>query len=412
MFHVTSTDIHLYMSECCCDERLLKDGGYATRTLVEAVKNANLTVVDTCYKEFEHDGRVAGITVAILLLESHLVIHSWPERKNTVIADISVCNYTQDNSTKAKDLHHRLLDIFAPQKKLVHTQYSPVLTERFRCPGLDLESMPVLDIENVLVQKRSNYQDIEVVESNNFGNVLILDSIFQTSEKDEFFYHEALVHVPMITHDSPSQVLIIGGGDGGSAKEVLKHPSVENCSLVEIDIDVIEVSRKHLTGVHQNCFDDMRVKIYLEDGYDYIMRTEWNYDVIILDLTDPMGSSLPLYSDKFYRAVKDKLRPKGLVSMHFGSVTCNLRESMNIYYRAKRVFPKVMPYLHYVPIYGGLMGFALCGEAFETLSTKEIEKRIYNRGLSDLKLINPEVYHGLFALPNFIKKAFNSHPDQ
>jgi spermidine synthase len=396
------------MTECSCDERLLKDGRHAVKALVEAVRDSNLTVVETCYKEFEQDGNVAGITVAILLLESHLIIHSWPERENTVIADISVCNYTQDNSTKAKQLHQNLLNIFSPKKKLVQIQFNPILTERFRCPGLDLESMPILDIERILVQKRSNYQEIEVVESNNFGNVLILDSIFQTSEKDEFFYHEALVHVPMITHDNPSEVLIIGGGDGGSAKEVLKYSCVKSCSLVEIDGDVIETSRKYLSRIHQNCFEDKRLKIFLEDGYDFIMKTERHYDVIILDLTDPMGSSLPLYSDDFYSAVKDKLNLGGLVSLQFGSVTCNISESTSIYSSLKRIFPKVIPYLHYVPIYGGIIGFALCGNFFDILSKEEIANRITKRKLSDLKLMNPEVYHGLFAIPNFIKQTFNS----
>jgi len=270
----------------------------------------------------------------------------------------------------------------------------------------DIDGTPILNIENVLSQRRSSYQDIAVVESSNFGNVLILDSFFQTSEKDEFFYHEALVHVPMITHETPSEVLIIGGGDGGSAKEVLKHPSVRNCVLAEIDREVIEVSRQYLSNIHRNCFDDERLKVYLKDGVDFIKMTDDLFDIIILDLTDPFGISSPLYSEDFYYSVKECLCPGGLLSLHFGSVTYDPVQAGRTYNTLNRVFGKVRPYLHYVPLYGGIMGFVLCGEAFEILPKDEVAERLHDRALSNLKLLNSEIYQGLFAIPNFLKEIF------
>jgi spermidine synthase len=403
MFNVTSTDFHLYFSECCCDEKLLKNGRSAVEVLVNAVKEADLTVVETCYKEFNHGGSMAGITAAILLLESHLVIHSWPERENTVICDISVCNYFQDNSPKAKRLQELLEDIFSPKKKLIHTSFNPLLTENTKPKEEDLDGTTILNIENVLFQKRSSYQDIAVVESKNFGNVLILDSFFQTSEKDEFLYHEALVHVPMITHEAPKEVLIVGGGDGGSAEEVLKHPSVKSCTLAEIDKEVIDVSRKYLSTIHKNCFDNKRMQIYMENGIDFIKRTDGLYDIIILDITDPLGASPPLYTEDFYNAAKERLFPGGLISLHFGTVSYDPRQAGRIFSSLSGIFGKVKPYLNYVPLYGGIMGFVLCGESFEILQVEEVAERLRERDLPNLKLLNPQVYQGLFAIPNFIK---------
>lgn len=406
MFDVTSTDIHLYLSECSCHERLLKNGRSAVEVLVNAVKEAELTVIETCYKEFGDDENMAGVTVAVLLLESHLVIHSWPERKNTVICDISVCNYFQDNALKAKRLQELVVDIFSPKKKLVHASFNPLLTENMVPNEEKLDGTVILDIKNVLIQKRSSYQDIAVVESRNFGNVLVLDSFFQTSEKDEFFYHEALVHVPMITHEIPKEVLIVGGGDGGSAKEVLKHPSVQNCFMAEIDKDVIEVSRQYLPTINRKCFDDKRLKVHVGNGADFIKKTDGLFDVIILDLTDPFGANTSLYSDDFYRSIKERLNPGGLISLHLGTITYDPLQAGRIYNSLKCVFGKVKPYLNYVPLYGGIMGFVLCGEAFETIPVKEVSKRLYDRAIANLKLFNPEIYQGLFAIPNFAKEIF------
>lgn len=403
MFNVTSTDFHLYLSECCCDEKLLKDGRYVVKALVNAVKEADLTVVETCYKEFDNNECMAGMTAAILLLESHLVIHSWPERENTVICDISVCNYFQDNAPKAKRLQELLVDIFSPKKKLIHTSFNPLLTETTAPKEEDLDGTTILNIENVLIQKRSTYQDIAVVESKNFGNVLILDSFFQTSEKDEFLYHEALVHVPMITHKAPKEVLIVGGGDGGSAEEVLKHPSVQSCVLAEIDKEVIEASRKYLSTIHKNCFDDKRMQVYMENGIDFIKKNDGLYDIIILDITDPLGASPPLYTEDFYNAAKERLFPGGLISLHFGSVTYDPKQARRILSTLTGVFGKVKPYLNYVPLYGGIMGFILCGEAFKILHVKEVAERLQERDLPNLKLFNPQIYQALFAIPNFVK---------
>ena len=400
MFTVTSTDIHLQLLNCSCPEKLLKNGQVATKTIVGAVEKSDLTVVGTCFNEFENGG---GITAAVLLLESHVIVHTWPDRKNTVVVDISVCNYSQNNAHKAKELQQILVDIFSPQKTIAFTTFSPVLTEdlEYKKEGYDVGNF--LDIEDLLMEKKSPFQDIKVVKTRNLGNVLILDNIFQTSERDEFFYHEPLVHVPLITHPNPSEVLIIGGGDGGSAEEVLKHPSVGKCIMVELDGEVFRAANQYLNKIHKNVFQNDRLKFIIKDGFDFLKGYENKFDIIILDLTDPIGKSIPLYSGQFYQILKKHLKPGGLVSLHMGIITHDPQQSASIFKTLKNVFEVVKPYLSYVPLYGGMMIFGLCGSSVNLLSSDGIDGMIEKRDIENLKLFNGKFYRSMFALPNYVK---------
>jgi spermidine synthase len=392
MFDVTSTDIHLQLIDCSCNGKLLTDGKHVTEIIVDAVKKSDLTVVETCYKEFDNGG---GITAAVLLLESHVVIHTWPDRKNTVIADISVCNYS---------LQEVLVKVFSPEKTLINMTCNPISTEELELKEEGYDIRNFLDIEDLIMEKRSPYQEIKVVKSRNLGNVLILDNIFQTSERDEFFYHEPLVHVPLITHENPTEVLIIGGGDGGAAEEVLKHPSVERCVMVELDGDVFEAASKYLNIIHRNVFQNDRLKFIIKDGSEYLKEYEGKFDVIILDLTDPIGKSIPLYSAQFYQALKEHLNPDGLVSLHMGIITHDPRQTASTFKNLIDVFAEVKPYLNYVPLYGGMISFGLCGTSVKLLSADEVVKRINLRNIERLELFNGDVYRSMFALPNYVKK--------
>ena len=154
-----------------------------------------------------------------------------------------------------------------------------------------------------LIEKfRSPFQDVEVHDSKPFGKLFRLDGYFMTSEKDEFFYHENLVHMAALSHPHPRRALIVGGGDGGSAEELLKHPSMQAVTLAEIDAAVVDISRKHLRSVHRGSLDDPRVALRIEDGFAYVRGTAEKFDLIVLDLTDPGGPSTPLYTVDFYRA--------------------------------------------------------------------------------------------------------------
>lgn len=176
-----------------------------------------------------------------------------------------------------------------------------------------------LKVSKKLYGKRSKFQDVSVFSNPEFGNVLVLDGGFQTTELDEFLYHEMLVHVPMATHPNPQEVLVIGAGDGGVLREVLKHP-VKKVVMVELDGDVIDVSKKFLPSLSNGAFEDKRAEVIVGDGADYMGKYNNRFDVIILDLTDPiMDEAKALYNPVFFKNLFTALKADGVFSMQAGS---------------------------------------------------------------------------------------------
>ncbi|MBS4095736.1 MAG: polyamine aminopropyltransferase, partial [Sulfuricella sp.] len=170
-----------------------------------------------------------------------------------------------------------------------------------------------------LEKRRSRYQDIEVWDTPEFGRLFRLDGCFMSSERDEFFYHENIVHLPAIAHPAPRRALVVGGGDGGSAEELLKHPSIEKVVIAELDEEVVNISRTWLQAVHHGALDHPKVEIRIGDGLAYVRDSTEVFDLIILDLTDPGGPATPLYSAEFYAACRTHLAPGGALALHIGS---------------------------------------------------------------------------------------------
>jgi spermidine synthase len=252
---------------------------------------------------------------------------------------------------------------------------------------------------------RSPIQAIEVHDSTSFGRLYRLDGHFMASEKDEFFCHENLVHMAALTHPSPRQALIVGGGDGGSAKELLKHPSLQAVTLCEIDAAVVDVARKHLDAIHRGAFDDPRVRLEIGDGFAFVRRSTAAYDLIVLDLTDPGGASLPLYTADFYRACAARLHPQGAMALHVASPVADPARVRDILARLREAFPVVAPYLVPIPLYGGLWMMACVAPSLDprALSAREVDRRIAQRGLADLRYYNGDTHRAALALPNFVR---------
>lgn len=251
----------------------------------------------------------------------------------------------------------------------------------------------------------SPYQTVEVHDSVSFGKLFRLDGAFMTSEKDEFFYHENLVHVPAISHPQPERVLIVGGGDGGSAEEILKHPSVKSVTLAEIDLAVVDVARKYLQSVHRGALDDPRLTLRIEDGFAFVRNDTSQYDLIVLDLTDPGGPSTPLYTTDFYRACAARLTPSGAMTLHIASPVASPERIRANVQRLRAAFAVVAPYLVSVPLYGGLWMMACCARELDprVVTPLIVERRIAQRGITDLQYYNGDMHRAGFALPNFIK---------
>ena len=262
----------------------------------------------------------------------------------------------------------------------------------------------------LLYKRQSPYQSIEVHETSHFGHLLRIDGSFMASERDEFFYHENLVHVPACAHAMPQSVLIVGGGDGGSAEELLKHNTVQSIKLVEIDEAVLDLSRRYLRGVHQGVIDenggDPRLKILVADGLEYVRHSTVLYDLIVLDLTDPGGPSQPLYSVDFYRHCAARLKPGGLLSLQVASPFAQPERVVNTLRHLAQAFSIVRPYMVSIPLSGGQWMMACASQSVDPaeLGVAQAEAAIRSRGLQHLQHYNGHTHQAAMALPNFVRE--------
>ncbi|MHA2610490.1 MAG: polyamine aminopropyltransferase [bacterium JZ-2024 1] len=220
----------------------------------------------------------------------------------------------------------------------------------------------VFRIKKTLFYMRSPYQEIFLFENSQWGRILVLDGAVQLSEGDEFFYHESLVHPVMTLHPDPKKILVIGGGDGGSIREILRYP-VERVYLVELDEWVVHASKKYLFSVHQNSFNHPRVRIFIQEGMQFIQHCKDLYDVIVLDLPDPVGAAEKLAGREFFQLIRHHLHPDGCVSLQAGSPLIR-REYFERWKKAvQETFPHFLVYLAPVPTFpGGLWAFFLAGQ--------------------------------------------------
>ncbi len=261
----------------------------------------------------------------------------------------------------------------------------------------------------LLERGRSAFQDYEVWETPTFGKLFRLDGCFMTSERDEFYYHENLIQAPMLAHPDPRRALIIGGGDGGSAEELFKHPSIENVVLVELDEKVIDIARVHLQSVHRGALDDPRLHIRPGDGLAYVHQhapaAGEKFDLIVLDLTDPVGPAEALYSTDFFHACRRLLSPGGAITLHIGAPVFQPQRVADLVAALRAVFAQVRPYFLYIPLYGSLWGMACASDTLDpaALSAAEIERRIAARKISLLQHYNGDIHCAQFALPNHLR---------
>lgn len=255
-------------------------------------------------------------------------------------------------------------------------------------------------IKEMLYESRTEHQELLVFESRSWGRVLALDGVVQTTTADEFAYHEMLVHVPLMAHGAPREVLIIGGGDGGSLREALKHAGVQRVTQVEIDASVIDFCRLYLPSLSDGAFDDPRARIVIADGARYVAETEERFDVVIVDSTDPIGPGAVLFTEDFYRGCRRVLRSGGVLATQCGNPAIRPDELALTQARQRAAgFAAVTYYLTSVPTYvGGMMalGFATDDPAHLALDLSELEARAAPAGL---RYYTPAVHLAAFAHP-------------
>jgi spermidine synthase len=259
-------------------------------------------------------------------------------------------------------------------------------------------------IKKVIYSGRTEFQSIEIVDTGSFGVCLVLDGKIQSSERDEFIYHEALVHPAMLSHECPETVFIAGGGEGATLRETLAHKTVKRVVMVDIDRQVIDICRRFLPEFHQGSFDDSRLELCFADARRYLQETNDRFDVVIIDLVEPLeeGPACLLYTQEFYQLVKERLNPDGIMSVQSGaSGWTNLQNFTAIINTLKSVFAIVCPYQAYVPSFVDLWGFATASQSINPteLLSADVGHRITSRLLNKPKSYDGLTHQSLFTLP-------------
>jgi spermidine synthase len=259
----------------------------------------------------------------------------------------------------------------------------------------------------VLLERiRSPHQLVEVYDTPEWGRLFRLDGCNMTSEKDEYIYHENMVHPAALSQPAPRKALVIGGGDGGSAEEILKHPSMERVVVVELDQAVVDIAKKYFANVHHNVFDNPKLEIRIGDGLAFVRETKERFDLIALDLTDPVGVAAELYTAAMFAACKRALNANGVLSLHIGSPYYQPERCRRHLRDLESVFDIVRPLLAYVPTYGAPWGTATASDSIDPRQhgAADIDAAIALRKLPDLQYYNGAVHQAGFVLPQFIDR--------
>jgi spermidine synthase len=249
-------------------------------------------------------------------------------------------------------------------------------------------------VKREIFHARSEFQDIEIVETEGYGRCLLLDGEVQSFEADEHIYHESLVHPALVLHDHPRRVLVIGGGEGATLREVLRHRSVEQAIMIDLDPQMIAAAREHLPSFHAGSFDDPRVRLEFGDGRAFVERCVDHFDAIIIDVTNPMagGPSFRLFTAEFYVAVGKRLNPGGVVVLQSDAVTLHGLESAATIHTTDWSFTLAGAELH-PPL---------------NLTPQTIDERIKHRSLAGLRFYDGITHHRLFHLPRYVRDAISA----
>lgn len=415
---------HIVVEFYGCEQDHLNDVTYIETEMVAAARAANATVINSTFHHFSPFG-VSGVVV---IQESHLAIHTWPEYRYAAI-DIYTCGDAVDpwvcyrhlmQALKAE--HGSAIEMNRGQLSLLEKQpYTPntVRTEELTSvtpeftrnvwftERSDEIALSLRHTGNILFREDSPYQKVEVYETFAYGKMLTLDGMVMTTEKDEYVYHEMMTHVALLSHPAPKKVLVIGGGDGGCVREILRHENIEKAVMVEIDGAVIEACKIHLPDIAAS-FEHPKLELLVQDGIEYVKNSpNESFDIVIVDSTDPVGPAEGLFTAEFYRDVYRILAPNGIMIVQSESPRFKVRVFQEIYACFREIYGKdrVHTYLIYVPTYPtGTWSVAYCAkgavhptQSYDASRAKEFSEK------HKLKYYNEGIHVGAFMLPNYVK---------
>ncbi|MCH2044508.1 MAG: polyamine aminopropyltransferase [Saprospiraceae bacterium] len=421
---------HILVEFFGCSSEILNDVISIEEQMVNAAKEAQATVINSTFHHFSPYG-VSGVVV---IQESHLAIHTWPEYRYAAV-DLFTCGTEVDPwiaydylkkaleatygsamemKRGAIDLLERVdtkaLEIIRKDREDQHTEPRYKRDVWFTDKDENI-ALSIRHTGNRLYRKKSEYQTVEVLETHAYGKMLTIDNIVMTTEKDEFIYHEMISHVALLSNPKIKKVLVIGGGDGGTIREVLRHEHLEQVTMVEIDENVIEAAKLHLPTI-STAFDHPKLQLLIYDGIKYLANCPAEtFDLIIVDGSDPLGPAEGLFSASFYQNAYRCLTNDGVLALQSEGPHFNREAFIDLNYCLKNIFgqDQVHCYLAYIPTYPtGMWSFHYASKG-SVHPTKDLEESVADAFVTkhDLQYYNSGVHRAAFALPNFVAKMLS-----
>lgn len=422
---MTALGRHILVEFYDCSPEILNDVVHIEKSMEEAAETAGATLINSTFHHFSPYG-VSGVVV---IQESHLAIHTWPEYGFASV-DLFTCGDSVDpwvsyNYLKQafKAGHGSAMEMRRGEMSLLNKKDFDINLLRDQKSAEDGSPMKTKDIwfterndtialslkhDGKLYEAQSEFQKVEVYKTQAYGNMLTLDGMVMCTEKDEYVYHEMITHVPMLSHPGIKRALVIGGGDGGTVRELLKHQQIEEVVMVEIDDKVIEASKLHLPSI-SSAFDHPKLKLIIDDGIAYVEKAaNESFDLVIVDSTDPVGPGEGLFTAAFYNQVHRVLTQDGVMITQSESPRFNSKVFREIFDCYKSIFgeTQVHCYLAYIPTYPtGMWSFSFSSKGnihpLKDLDQDRIEQFTSN---NDLNYYTADIHQAAFALPAFVRK--------
>ena len=423
---------HILVEFFDCDATILNDTYLIETAMLQAAALAKATIINSNFHHFSPFG-VSGVVV---VQESHLAIHTWPEYSYAAV-DIFTCGDTispwvayrhlqtafKAANGSAIELNRGQIELMKPHNvnflqpaassnpnsnqapaTIQPSSYKTATADFWFEDRVDNMGLSIRCRELLFCQQ-SPFQLVQVFDTYNFGRMLTIDTIVMCTEKDEFIYHEMITHPAMLLHPNPQNILVIGGGDGGTVRELLRHDSLQQITMVEIDAVVVDACRQFLPQISQQ-LDNPKLNLIIGDGIEWVQNAAAeSYDVIIIDGSDPVGPAEGLFSTAFFQNVYKCLRPDGILATQTESPTCNAAAFKELNHCFKAIFgaQNTRCYLAPIPTYpSGLWSFHIVGKN-KLAPTLNPAKAAAFVAQQKLKYYNPDIHPAAFALPNYVK---------
>ncbi|NEQ46177.1 MAG: polyamine aminopropyltransferase [Leptolyngbya sp. SIOISBB] len=420
---------HILVEFHGCSSEILNDVPHIEASMLKAAQESGATIISSTFHHFSPFG-VSGVVV---IQESHLAIHTWPEYRYAAV-DLFTCGYSvnpwisyeilksefEAHHGSAVELNRGQLELLEKTdidlgelrdnatQKLTTPRYSRSVWFTDRNENIALS---IRHKGDRIFHEKSPYQTVEIFDTFEYGKMLTVDKMVMCSEKDEKAYHEMIIHVPMLVQPSVRNVLVIGGGDGGSVREILKHEQVESVTMVEIDEAVVRASREYLPTL-STALNDPKLELIIDDGIEFVRQAPAeSYDLIVVDSSDPVGPSEGLFSHAFYQDVYRCLRSGGIMTAQSESPRFNQRAFVDLNHCLKKTFgvESVHCYLAFIPTYPtGMWGFSFCAKGNRhPVKDLDGDRAAHFAKAHNLQYYNVGIHQAAFCLPTAIDTMLN-----